>query len=349
MVYLQSCAHYFHELGRASYGCSYSRSQIFSACGCFAQPPFSFPVQEILGQCNTNLACEFDQTIIFRPTTPPIKRKKKNKVWLARLITNTTLKFMTLTILCPIKVSLGVARFFVVVEFQMAQPSPRYRHFSAAIVDKLYVWGGLGAESTSSTSIVHHYDPDSETWNTNITCEGPHPPGISCGACASAGHHLYTYGGYDERGIMQGTLHLLDTKSRRWKLISSQGGPMKKRGSRMIVYDSKIVLFGGHGNSGRTNELHTFNLKEGERLHIAMYPLIQFSCVAGVVVSNSDLDIERGIVCYTLALLIFGSNVSHSQVPIQTLFDTAVDIWACSLIFMCFLPSPSQVHGPPRL
>ena len=88
VVYLQSCAHYFHELGRASYGCSYSRSQIFSACGCFAQPPFSFPVQEILGQCNTNLACEFDQTIIFRPTTPPIKRKKKNKVWLARLISS---------------------------------------------------------------------------------------------------------------------------------------------------------------------------------------------------------------------------------------------------------------------
>ena len=117
----------------------------------------------------------------------------------------------------------------------------------------------------------------------------------------------------------------------------------------MIVYDSKIVLFGGLGKSGVTNELHTFNLKEGERLHIAMYPLMQFSCVAGVVVSNSDLDIERGIVCYTLALLIFGSNVSHSQVPIQTLFDTAVDVLACSLIFMCFLPSPSQVHGPPPL
>ena len=102
----------------------------------------------------------------------------------------------------------------------------------------------------------------------------------------------------------------------------------------MIIYDSKIVLFGGRGNSGRTNELHTFNLKEGERLHIAMYPLMQFSCVAGVVVSNSDLDIERGIVCYTLALLIFGSNVSHSQVPIQTLFDTAV-MFGPALSYSC--------------
>ena len=258
---------------------------------------------------------------------------------------------MTLTTLCPINVSLGVARFFVVVQFEMGEfePSPRSYHFSAAAVDKLYVWGGNeGLRKSVDTSIVHHYDPDSETWNTN-TCEGPHPPGIQYGACASAGHHLYTYGGWDEGGNLQGTLHLLDTRSRRWKLISSEGGPMRKRGSRMIVYDSKIVLFGGIGESGSTNELHTFNLKEGERLHIAMYPLMQFSCVAGVVVSNSDLDIERGIVCYTLALLIFGSNVSHSQVPIQTLFDTAVDVLACSLIFMCFLPSPSQVHGPPPL
>ena len=220
----------------------------------------------------------------------------------------------------------------------MAEPSPRVFHFSAAIEDKLYVWGGGGGLGKS----------DSETWNTN-TFEGPHPLGIRWGACASAGHHLYTYGGCDEGGDVQGTLHLLDTRSRRWKLISSEGAPMRKTGSKMIIYDSNIVVFGGFENSGETNELHTFNLKEGERLHIAMYPLMQFSCVAGVVVSNSDLDIERGIVCYTLALLIFGSNVSHSQVPIQTLFDTAVDVLACSLIFMCFLPSPSQVHGPPPL
>ena len=245
--------------------------------------------------------------------------------------------------------SIGVARSNVDLCI-MAEPYPRRDHFSAAIVDKLYVWGGVGGyRERVVTSIVHHYDPDSETWNTN-TCQGPHPPGIRSGACASAGHHLYTYGGWNEGGNVQGTLHQLDTRSRRWNLISSEGGPMRKKGSRMIIYDSKIVLFGGRGKSGRmTNELHTFNLKEGERLHIAMYPLMQFSCVAGVVVSNSDLDIERGIVCYTLALLIFGSNVSHSQVPIQTLFDTAVDVLACSLIFMCFLPSPSQVHGPPPL
>ena len=89
----------------------------------------------------------------------------------------------------------------------MAEPSPRSRHFSAVVEDKLCVWGGDGGFGKSVvTSIVHHYDPDSETWNTN-TCEGPHPPGIEGGACASAGHHLYTYGGWDEGVSMQGTLH----------------------------------------------------------------------------------------------------------------------------------------------
>ena len=129
----------------------------------------------------------------------------------------------------------------------MSQPSPRYAHFFAAVVDKLYVWGGDGGLGKSELmSIVHHYDPDSETWNTDTWCPiGPHPPGIRSGACASDGRHLYTYGGEDEGGNFQGTLHLLDTRSRMWKPISSEGGPMRKRGSSMIVYDSKIVLFGG--------------------------------------------------------------------------------------------------------
>ena len=68
----------------------------------------------------------------------------------------------------------------------------------------------------------------------------------------------------------------------------------------MIFYDSKIVLFGGYGepsdyiyiqtgakfdksrygNSGYTNELHSFSLKEGERLHIDMsfYAVLVFWC-----------------------------------------------------------------------
>ena len=76
MGFLESCAHYFHELGRASYGYSLADRRYLAPAVASPNPFFhSCPI----GQCCTNLACEFDQTIIFRPTTPPIK------VWLARL------------------------------------------------------------------------------------------------------------------------------------------------------------------------------------------------------------------------------------------------------------------------
>ena len=57
-------------LGRASYG---SDRRYLAPVVALPSPLFHFLSKE----CNTNLACEFDQTIIFRPTTPPIKRKKK--------------------------------------------------------------------------------------------------------------------------------------------------------------------------------------------------------------------------------------------------------------------------------
>jgi len=60
-------------------------------------------------------------------------------------------------------------------------------------------------------------------------------------------------------------------------------GPMKKIGAGMIVYDDKVLVFGGHGvrgkiiqpgsefaknekfadGHGKTNELHVFDLKKG--------------------------------------------------------------------------------------
>lgn len=98
--------------------------------------------------------------------------------------------------------------------------------------------------------------------------------------------HLYVYGGYDGSD-WQSSLHQLDTKSWMWKDISSSAGPMKKSACGMVAYDSKLVLFGGYGspsgpiqrgaelikNVGRstnvrgwTNELHVFDLKEGEKV-----------------------------------------------------------------------------------
>ena len=169
------------------------------------------------------------------------------------------------------------------------EPLPRVNHFAALAEERLFVWGGRTedfrkrkAELESSVEIFNIY---LESWDKIVTKESP-PPGLYSGSCASSGQYIYTYGGWN--GLArQGTLNCLDTRSYSWKQLSphTNGGPMKKTGCRMVFYQAKIVLFGGYvGDSptghtqpgatykdGWTNELHVFDLNEGEEGNDSLY------------------------------------------------------------------------------
>ena len=131
------------------------------------------------------------------------------------------------------------------------------------------------------------FDPLLEFWDVNKTSGVP-PTWLHLGACASAGHHVYLYGGTDGPRP-QSSLHQLDTRSWTWKQLSSSG-PMRMgvHVCGMVAHDSKLVLFGGYGfpsgptqpgaefikdsrytdGRGWTNEIHTFDLKEGEGVRV---------------------------------------------------------------------------------
>ena len=169
------------------------------------------------------------------------------------------------------------------------EPSPRWGHYSALVEEKFCVWGGYTKDILKKKrelpSSVHCFDPLLEFWDGNKV-NGVPPTGLYGGACASAGQHVYLYGGYDG-SRRQSSLHQLDTRSWTWKQLSS-AGPMRKSRCGMVACDSKLVLFGGHGvpsgptqpgaefieNSrytdgmGWTNEVHTFDLKEGEGVRV---------------------------------------------------------------------------------
>ena len=110
--------------------------------------------------------------------------------------------------------------------------------------------------------------------------------GLREGACASSPHsphHIYLYGGYCE-GIHQGSLYRLSLQDLQWTELSSKGdrSPMPKYGCGMVQYDGSLCVFGGYGRpplgptqpgaefvkgkdgAGWTNELHVFDLSEGE-------------------------------------------------------------------------------------
>lgn len=164
------------------------------------------------------------------------------------------------------------------------EPSPRWGHYSALVEGKFCVWGGrtkdFDKERSGLASTVHTFHSELGCWVEN-ECTGAPPPGIYGCACTSAGHQVYMYGGSDGSQC----LHKLNTRSWTWEQLSS-AGPTKKSGCGMVTYDSKLVLFGGYGYSssptqpgaeflrdtkftdgrGWTNEVHTFDPKEGESI-----------------------------------------------------------------------------------
>ena len=207
-------------------------------------------------------------------------------------------------------------------------PSPRWGHFSAAVGDQLYVWGGktenFHSEENTLSSVLHSFHQVLESWE-RCECSGLPPPALFRSACISAEGHLYQYGGYNESEY-QGNLYQLDTKSKEWKQLSNGGGPMRKDGCGMVAYGKKLVLFGGYGvpsgpiqpgalffnnppDTGRgwTNELHIFDLEEGgcmhACIHVCLYAFSFSGRATGLVNSHFSLVSSYIANCFVASVL----------------------------------------------
>ena len=164
-----------------------------------------------------------------------------------------------------------------------SEPSPRWYPFSAAVEGKVYLYGGRTGdflkETTTLKTTVHTFDGYLEQWE-KIGTWGYSPPGLYRGACASTGHHLYVYGGFDGNQDT-GSLHRLDTWTLMWTQLhqSANADPMHKRNCGMVSHGKELILFGGFGlqsnhtqpgaeyDGGYTNELHSFKLKESKGMY----------------------------------------------------------------------------------
>ena len=167
-----------------------------------------------------------------------------------------------------------------------AVPSARSRPFIASAGDLTYLWGGLGDTEPEAVFIYHH---DTETWTRRHT-SGPHPPaGLRNGGCALSGHNFYLYGGCDNNNSNCGDLYELNTQTWQWRKVSA-GGPRKKWGCRMILYQDKLLVVGGiydempsstqagaryekeeFRRNVRTNEVHGYSLTSGRCHCVGVY------------------------------------------------------------------------------
>ena len=171
---------------------------------------------------------------------------------------------------------------------RLYEPSPRVAHYDCSIGDNIYV--GFGLTGDSSTAAMRElsrqlevYDCYSKTWIQRKTTGTP-LRGLIHGACTSINNKIYSYGGHGGGDSpFTGTLSQLDTSTMEWKLLTSDIGPMKKRGAGMIgLNDEQLAVLGGIGiptsptqpgssfdrdgssdGSGWTNEFHIFNISNG--------------------------------------------------------------------------------------
>ncbi len=134
------------------------------------------------------------------------------------------------------------------------EPSPRLFPFTASIGGKLYMWGGLTEDRSERgnrrvQTVMEVFDPYIEVWSHQPTTGTPPPLGLHAGACAAIAHSMYLCCGVDGSSH-HNTLHGLSVATRKWRGIGVRNpseGPMRKRACQMVVYEGKLVLFGGYG------------------------------------------------------------------------------------------------------
>ena len=142
-------------------------------------------------------------------------------------------------------------------------PGPGF--FSAVVRGELYAWGGkTGDYFGQKVSCVYRFNHLGE-W-TEQECGGQPPTCLYWGASAATDHHLYQYGGYDGSNWYT-SLHQLDVTTWTWRQLAADGPRISSLWNvKMLVYGSKLVLFGAdYGFLGgikftEENKLYIFDL-----------------------------------------------------------------------------------------
>ena len=140
------------------------------------------------------------------------------------------------------------------------EPTPRVSHFSSTVAGLTYIYGGATRGAEDDEKSVFGFLQKEEVWKRHTTTGTP-PGTLMDGACTSVGDVIYMYGDYNSRSEAQGGLYSLDVREMKWSKVSN--GP-RLWGCGIAHRKNKLVVFGGYGDNRRSNELHIFDLEEGE-------------------------------------------------------------------------------------
>jgi N-acetylneuraminic acid mutarotase len=147
-------------------------------------------------------------------------------------------------------------------------PTARYVPASAVVENILYVIGGCNSSCASgggATTVVEAYDPASNSWSE----KAPLPVAIDSVYAVASKNIIYVAGGYVQGSGRVPTLYSYNPATDEWK----QEASMKVARSNPATGSlGGIIVAGGLGNSGVTNDTEVYNTTKNTWTTLAAMP-----------------------------------------------------------------------------
>lgn len=239
-------------------------------------------------------------------------------------------------------------------------PAKRHSHCCARIKDKLFVFGGLSATSTSYNDIWI-FNLNTKTWSRPINTSGQYPsPKAAATLLPYSDETLILYGGYshpysypfNQQVNFYDELHIYCTRNNIWThKLFSHDTPKLAGHTASVIDKNKMILFGGcNGSLGnKANTVYCLNLDTYEWvLHNSSTD--SHSLVCGVKVDGPKPEARYGHSQITLddhRILIIGGcggpNKQYDDIWILNWSNTAACFWQ-QVIINNLINSPTQLY-----
>ncbi|GIL65022.1 hypothetical protein Vafri_18872 [Volvox africanus] len=158
-----------------------------------------------------------------------------------------------------------------VVDAKGEPPTPRVAHASAAVGNKLYIFGGRSglAMGEGASNDLYVFDPDTCTW-ARLNGQGDIPPKRSYHTMTAVANKLFVFGGCGEEGRLN-DLYEYDTTTNTWRqLAAPSADAVPGRGGSCLVAapkqggrEGEWVLYVIAGFCGRElDDMHAYSVSD---------------------------------------------------------------------------------------
>jgi len=148
--------------------------------------------------------------------------------------------------------------------FHFATRSPGSRVFPSAVMHDslLYIFGGHDGTVYRDDLLV--LDLEMHAWKADLLVSGAAPSPRDAHAAVVNGDYMYVFGGYDSKRYLN-DFHSFHFASAKWSRVMPASGdaPTPRGGHTAVVFQGRVLIFGGCDGWNYFNDAHNFTFARG--------------------------------------------------------------------------------------